>query len=83
MGWGGRGENTAARSSRGAYSSEVQQRTLTSASSGECPHPALAGTMAIRPALPLVRDEEAPLATTAKHRRQWRSVMLAEMQRAQ
>ena len=41
------------------YSGEIQQHTLTSASSGERPQPALAGTAAIRPALPLVRDEEA------------------------
>ena len=50
---------------RRAYSGEVQQRTLTSASSDECPNLALAGTMGIRPALPLVRDEEVAFRTTA------------------
>ena len=41
------------------YSSNVQQRPLTTASQHDHQHTELAGTTAKRPAAPLVRDEEA------------------------
>ena len=44
---------------RHTYSAEVQQRPLTVASQHDRQHTELAGTTTIRPAAPLVRDEEA------------------------
>jgi hypothetical protein len=44
---------------RGAHSTEVQQRPLTTASQHDRQHPKLAGLTVKRPVAPLVRDEEA------------------------
>ena len=44
---------------RAPYSAEVQQRHLTPAIEHDQQHTTLAGTTVKRPALPLVRDEEA------------------------